>query len=69
MTEWYEIPIKIQRGNKEMVVPTNQVQAGDHVFYLGIKRRCDGAIPDDEEEIMYLKFGIDCWPAEMFDSE
>lgn len=67
MVEWYEIPVKVIRDGKEMVVPANQVSKGDYVFWSGRKVKCDGCIPDDDEEVMYLRFGIDNWPAEMFD--
>lgn len=67
--EWYEIPVKVQRDDKIMIVPANEVKRGDYVFYLGMKRKCDGHIPDDDEEVMYLEFGINSYPAEMFDSE
>lgn len=68
-TEWYEVPIKIIRDGKEMILPANEVKKGDYVFFLGMKRICDGMIPDDDEEIIYIKFGIDLWPAEMCNSK
>ena len=36
--EWYEIPVKVFREGEEMIVPANEVQKGDYVYFLGMKR-------------------------------
>lgn len=63
--EWYEIPINVWRNGVELTVPANEVEDGDYVNFMGMKRKCNGVIPDDDEEIMYIRFGIDDWPVEM----
>lgn len=68
-TEWYELPIRVIRNGVDMIIPANQVQKGDYVFFMGMKRICDGMIPDDDEEIIYLIFGIDQWPSAIFDAK
>jgi len=72
-SEWYEIPVLVERNKKELVVPANQVQKGDKVWFAwsGVSHIAAGHIVDDEEEIVYIEInnGADCWPAEMFLSE
>ena len=68
-TPWYELPIKVNRNGTDMIIPANQVEDGDLVFFDGEKRQCDGMIPDDDEEIIYLIFGIDQWPSAIFDAK
>jgi len=65
---WYEIPVRVVRGEETLVVPANEVQSGDKVWFGTILCTTKGAIPDDEEEVMYIimENGIDCWPAAMF---
>ena len=69
--KWYEIPIRVERNGEALIIPANEVESGDKVWFCsGVKYISDGCIADDEEEIMYIKINkVDCWPAAMFVSE
>lgn len=65
--KWYEIPIRVKRNGKVLIVPANEVISGDKVWLCDVEYTSDGCIADDEEEIMYIKTNkIDAWPAAMF---
>ena len=70
-TEWYEIPVKVVRNEKTMIVPANQVQNGDTVWLGMLQYTAHDHLPDDDEEIMYIQIngGADAWPAAMFASK
>lgn len=71
--EWYEVPVRVERNGQILIVPANQVCAGDRVWLLGLgmfSYIVHDVIPDDDEGIMYIKINsIDAYPADSFLSE
>lgn len=72
--EWYEVPVRVERSGKKLIVPASQVCAGDKVWLfqlLGtLSYTVHDVIPDDDEGIMYIKINsIDAYPADAFLSE
>lgn len=67
MTEWYEIPICVSLNGESYIVAANEVQPGDKVCMGLCQYTVHDILPDDDEEIMYIKINeVDAWPAAMF---
>lgn len=67
MTEWYEIPICVGRNGELYIIAANEVQPGDKVWMGLCQYTVHDILPDDDEEVMYIKINdVDAWPAAMF---
>lgn len=67
---WYEKSVRITRNGESLLIDALDIQEGDTVYFLdSVPLTAQYAIPDDEENVLYIVCNCDAWPADMFLSQ